>query len=149
VLCADPLMVGVELLQHMPVHMARCSKLLLLVSPTITDSLRVVTELYTWRASGGQLAGVECVLVAPQGASADERQKRWQATIAAFDAFHVAYSRSKQKDEAERMTHAIQLATVPHFNEVIRSFVQPVQRAAKNELDNSELSGHSGDLSND
>lgn len=131
-LSSDPLLSPSEQLAHMPVYMARCSRLLLLCGPSIADSLRTVAQLYAWRASGGLMSKVECVLVAPRAMAPAERQVRWQATVAAFDAFHVLYATpgGAAPEEVERIVHAVELATVSHFNETIRSFMVPVQQAA-------------------
>lgn len=132
VLCADPLMTPLEQLQHLPTYIARCSKLLVLCSPNLTDSLRAVLEMYVWRASGGLPEDVECLLVAPRSLTLPQRKQRWDATIAAFDTFHAAVMEvtAELPDVKERVTYAIRLATITHFNEVIRSFTSLVQKAA-------------------
>lgn len=133
-LSADPLLRPSEQLAHTPVYVARCDGLLLLCGPSTVDNLRTVAQLYAWRASGGRMSRVECVLVAPPELEHAERQARWRATIAAFDTFHLEDARAPEHaEEAKRIAHAIELGTIAHFNETIRSFMAPVQRAASAE----------------
>ena len=80
-LCADPLMMPLERLQHLPTYIARCSKLLLLCSPALVDSLRTVLEMYAWRASGGVPEDVQCLLVAPRSLTPAQRKARWDLSL--------------------------------------------------------------------
>lgn len=125
-LCADLSVEPHKLLQHMPIYLAKCKKLLLLCGPTVVDRLWCVTELFCWRAMGGKQLDVEIVLVAPPGESAE-----LERIVARFDAFHVMYCQATYEEDQVRMEHAVELATVTRFNDRVRWFYPLIQDAVR------------------
>jgi hypothetical protein len=134
-LCTDPLMVASEQLRHLPVYVARSSRLLLLVSHTITSSARAVVELLAFAASGGAPSDVDCVLVCDRTIGVADRQKRWAIIAAAFDTFNVAATHQRRLGEAERLASAMRLVGDAPTNELVRTFAQAVRKAATDELE--------------
>lgn len=124
--CADPALKPPKLLQHMPICLAKCTKLLLLCGPTVVDRLWCVTELFCWRATGGKQQDVEVVLVAPPGESAE-----LEKIVACFDAFHVMWCSATLEEDQVRMEYAVELATVSRFNDRVRWFYPLIQQAVR------------------
>lgn len=122
VLCADPSLMPCELLAHLPVYMAQCHRLLLLASPSLSDRLWCVTELYLWRAMGGRLEDVDIALVRTD---ADGRQ----ATSAAFDTFHISFAATADREVAHVLARVVDIATVGRFNRSIRDVMPQVLAA--------------------
>jgi hypothetical protein len=122
VLTADPSLRSYENLQHMPAYLAKSKHLLILAGPTLADRLWAMMELYTWGIVGGTLDNVHVLSIAADDA---ERQK----VIASFDSFAVMYARANREEDKLRLVHAVELAVVSRFNEVVRSYLPLIRQA--------------------
>ncbi|KAJ1636927.1 hypothetical protein T492DRAFT_860811 [Pavlovales sp. CCMP2436] len=114
----------VELLEHMPVYIARSERLLILAGPELPAQHWCAMECYTWFALGGRIEDVEVAIVASDAATAG-------AFVSAFDAFHVMYSLLDGDTSArQRFMAAIELVGVARFNWTLRRLVPRVKEAA-------------------
>jgi len=114
----------VELLEHMPVYIARSNRLLILAGPELPAQLWCAMECYTWFALGGRIEDVEVAIV---GADAGNIS----TVVSAFDAFHVMYSLSDGDSAARRrLMAATELAGIAAFNMTLRRLVPRVKEAA-------------------
>jgi len=114
----------VELLEHMPVYIARSEQLLILAGPELPAQHWCAMECYTWFALGGRIEDVEVAIVASDAATAG-------AFVSAFDAFHVMYSLLDGDTSArQRFMAAIELVGVARFNWTLRRLVPRVKEAA-------------------
>jgi len=120
--CAD--LSPVELLEHMPVYIARSKRLLILAGPELPAQLWCAMECYTWFALGGRIEDVEVAIVASDAANAG-------AAVSAFDAFHVMYSLSGGEScTRRRLMAAVELAGIRRFNGTLRKLMPRVKDAA-------------------
>ncbi|KAG8469828.1 hypothetical protein KFE25_006283 [Diacronema lutheri] len=126
--CADPTLTPSQQLAHMPIYLSRSRKLLLLAGPTLVDRLWCVMELYAWRAVGGRL---DDVVVAPVANELRDAHR----LLASFDAFHVMYAKATRQDDARRIIHAVELATVSRFNDVVREYLPLVAAEVRRLVD--------------
>ncbi|KAJ1632620.1 hypothetical protein T492DRAFT_21327 [Pavlovales sp. CCMP2436] len=114
----------VELLEHMPVYIARSKRLLILAGPGLPAQLWCAMECYTWFALGGRIEDVEVAIVASDAANAG-------AAVSAFDAFHVMYSLSGGEScTRRRLMAAVELAGIRRFNGTLRKLMPRVKDAA-------------------
>lgn len=121
-LCNDPSLQPHEHLQHMPAYLAKSRRLLLLAGPTVADRLWCTVELFCWFAVGGTLEGVHVLPIVESEAAS-------QMVAASFDTFAVMETRASREDDKLRMVHAVELAHISRFNDVVRSYL-PVVRSA-------------------
>lgn len=125
VLCADVSLTSIELLEHMPVYLARSKRLLLLASAKLTERLWSAMECWTWFVLGRQIESIDVVIVRLPGVEV-------RHAISAFDSFHVMWSLSSEGPAVRRrLEHAVELASVQHFNAKLRELTPLVQRAAE------------------
>mmetsp|Transcript_20452 Transcript_20452/g.48371 ORF Transcript_20452/g.48371 Transcript_20452/m.48371 type:complete len:685 (-) Transcript_20452:88-2142(-) len=114
-------------LAHLPFHMARARKLLVLCSVDFLRSFEAVAQLYVWIATGGSLDDV--VLVPLGGPTAAED------VLSSLDAFHVMWIEPvANRQVQERLVRTVEIASVSRFNEVVRSFIRCVPQGAPDEL---------------
>ena len=106
----------IERLEHLPFHLARARKLLVLIGVEFARSFEAVMQLYVWAATGGSLDKVEVVLLGgPESAA---------AVYASLDAFHVMWAQpARCKACQERLVRAVEIASVGGFNEVVRAYL--------------------------
>jgi hypothetical protein len=121
-LCADVSLTAEQLLAYLPFYLGRCRKLLVLVGRGFPGSLMTALELFCWVETGGSIANVEVLMVAPGGAAHEE-------AVAAIDAFHAMYTSVGTGKVDERIIRALELAPISTFNEHVRSFLPAVERA--------------------
>ena len=129
---ADLSLVATELLEHMPVYMARCRRLLVLAGARTPDLISSAVEVYAWFALGGRIEEVEVAIVAPDGRGDAGSNAGLGAVVSAFDAFHAMYSLADDDTEvARRLMAAIELAGVAQLNGVLRELLPLVMAAAE------------------
>lgn len=113
-------------LAHMPFHLARARKLLLLCGVDFARSFEAVAHLYVWIATGGSLDNVELLLLGGPDAADD--------VVASLDAFHVMWIEPAYNEHVqERLVRAVEIASVAAFNEVVRSYMLCVPAQAVQE----------------
>jgi hypothetical protein len=138
-LCADLSLSSTELLAQLPCYLTRCETLLLLASPRMPLDLHAVITIHTWRTLGDPLASSIEVVLAGGAAERD-------ATVAAFDSFHVMHASADEgvradgdaagtgADEranvAERLELSAQLATSFALNVAMRELLPAVYTAS-------------------
>jgi len=110
--CTDPALSVREELTHLPCHLARCPRLLLLAGQGINSRLWPVIELYSWVAMGGTVAGVAFAATA----------KEADAIVGGFDAFYVRYPFAGGGVETRLLSRAVELATAATIDEAVRSY---------------------------
>lgn len=115
-LCADPFLGPTEQLAFLPAYLARSRHLLVLMGPSMLDSMWAIAEIYLWRVIRGSW---ENVVIVPILAHEEDAS----AIIAAVDAFAVLYSSATRSEHVEGLTRAFRLATIAHVNETIRSLL--------------------------
>ncbi|KAJ1636960.1 hypothetical protein T492DRAFT_956313 [Pavlovales sp. CCMP2436] len=131
--CAN--LTPVELLEHMPVYIARSKKLLILAGPELPAQLWCAVECYTWFALGGRIEDVEVAIVGADAANIG-------AVVSAFDAFHVMYSLAGEETcTRRRLMATIEFAGITLFNGTLRELTLRVKEAADRLI--SRLSMHS------
>lgn len=119
-LCADPSLTDVQLLEHLPVYLARSHRLLVLAGPTLPSRLHCALECYAWRAIGGRPQDVDISLTA---STPDERAD----VVSSIDAFHVMWTRGGSNSEVlERIVRTIELASIDLFNNGLRDLLPRV-----------------------
>ncbi|KAG8468483.1 hypothetical protein KFE25_013566 [Diacronema lutheri] len=113
-----------ERLAHMPFHLARARKLLVLCGLDFARSFEAVAQLFIWAVLGGSLGDVELLLLGgPESAA---------GVYASFDAFHVMWAQPARCSRSqERLVRAVELASVAGFNEVVRAYLQCVPQQAQ------------------
>jgi len=124
-LCADEYLEPSRRLAYTPLLVGASRKLLVLPGPCMLDDLLCVAELFTWEAVGGSLKdGVELRL-------ATANKSDVEATVAAFDAFHVMYATSTEHAGlSEQLDLMVTIATQPLINRAVRNLLPIVQDAA-------------------
>lgn len=140
-LCVDPSLSEIELLEHMPVYLARSERLLLLASTRGITHLRNAVECYVFRALGGPLSRMDVSIIgmAPvvrrstQGIDDDVGISReyTSSVVSAFDTFHVMFTstRGEVLHVRARLLRAVELVNVAYFNMIVRETVARVRAA--------------------
>lgn len=134
-LCVDPSLSRLELLEHMPVYLARSKQLLLLAGSHGVTHLWGAMECYVFRALGGHVDDIDVSIVGapPVPRSLDDgNAARVYAgsVVSAFDTFHAMLTSADEEIEVRsRLQYAIELVTVNNFNIVVRE-IMPRARAS-------------------
>ena len=106
-------------LEHLPVRLARSSRLLVLASPSLFERLWPTMEIFVWWLTGG---GQDMVRVLP--VVADERGR--SALLAAVDAFHVMYCDEPRASDRRLVLRLVEIASTSAFNETVRALYPTV-----------------------
>jgi hypothetical protein len=131
-LCADLSLSPAELLAQLPVYVTLCDTLLLVASPRSPLSLCTVVVAHVWRTLGNAAESIDVELIA-----AAERD----ATVAAFDSFHVMHATANERLPpevhelewrvvGERLERCAHLATSLALNAAVRDLLPAVRKAA-------------------
>jgi hypothetical protein len=119
-LCADRSLSRTELLEQLPVYLARSRALLVLAGPHLLASLWTGVECYLWHILGGRPEDIEIALAAPP--------HEHDTVAATFDSYHVMYTPTALVLDADevhrRLLSGVDAAGVPHFNFMIRELVR-------------------------
>ena len=121
-LCADISFSPVEALAHVPVHMAKCKQLVLLVGPALLEHLEPVVQCYAWEAIGKRLLDAHVELVAANARTRND-------IVAGIDTFHVMNTRAAAGEVHERLVAVVEIASASHVNVTLRELLEPARRA--------------------